>query len=72
MTTKSQQPKGLDGALSSLNGAIEAIDLAKENSRITQAKAAFRSVVIFLAIIRVSFLLVPIDQPITNVVYRRR
>jgi len=72
MTTKSQRPKGPDSALSSLNGAIEAIDLAKENSRITQAKAALGSVVIFLAVIRVSFLLVPIDQPLTNVVCRRQ
>jgi len=72
MTTKSQRPKEPDGALSSLSGAIEAIDLAKENSRITQAKAAFSSVVVLLAIIKVSFLLVPIDQPLTNVVYRRQ
>jgi len=72
MATKSQQPKGPDGAFSSLNGAIVAIDLAKENSRVTQAKAAFGSVVILLAIIRVSFLLAPTDQPLTDVAYRKQ
>jgi len=72
MTTKSQQPKGSDSALSLLGGAIEAIDLAKENSRITQAEAAFGSVSTLLAIIKVNFLLVHTDQPLTNVVRRKQ
>ena len=58
MAAKSRQRKGPDGALSSLNGAIEALDLAKGGSRITQAKAAFGSVGALLVMIRVSFLLV--------------
>jgi len=72
MATEPQQPKGQNGTLFSLNEAIEALDLAKEASRITQAKAAFGSVVVLLSIIRVGFLLVPIDQPMTNAVYRTR
>jgi len=71
MTTKSQRPKGRDGALSSLNRAIDAVDLAKEDSGITQAKAAFGSVGVLLTMIRVSFRF-PIDQPLANVVYRTR
>ena len=55
MTVRPQQPKGRDGALSSLNVAIAAVDLAKEDSRITQAKAAFGSVGVLLAIIRAGF-----------------
>jgi len=72
MTTKSQRLKGLDGALSLLNKAIEAVELAKDDSRIAQAKAAFGSVVILLAIIRVGFPLVPSDRLLTNAVYRPR
>ena len=59
MTTKSQRPKGRDGTLSSLNGAIETVELAEGSSRITQAKAAFGSVAALVATIRVGFLLVP-------------
>jgi len=70
MAAKSQRPKGRDDTLSSLNGAIEAVDLVKGGSRITQAKAAFGSVVVLLSIIRVGFLLVPIDRLLANVIYR--
>jgi len=70
MTTKSQRPKGRDGALSSLDGAIQAVDLAKEDSRTIQAKAAFGSVGALLAIIKVGFLLDSVDQPLANAVYR--
>ena len=57
MATKSQQPKGPDGFLSSLDMAIDALNLAKEVSSITPAKAAFGSVAILLTMIRVEFLL---------------
>jgi len=57
MATKSQQPKGRDGALSTLNVAIEAMNLAKEVSSITPAKAVFGSVSILLTMIRVRSLL---------------
>jgi len=43
MATKSQRPSGQDGALSSLNTAIDALNLAKSVSGITPAKAAFDS-----------------------------
>jgi len=72
MTTKSQRPKGRDGALSSLDGAIQAVDLAKEDSRTTQAKVAFGSVGALLAIIKVGFLFDSVDQPLANAVYRTR
>ena len=57
MTDKSQQPKGQDGVLSALNVAIDSLNLAKEVTGITPAKAAFGSVAILLAMIRVSFFL---------------
>jgi len=57
MATKSQQPKGRDGALSSLNMAIDALNLAKEVSSITPAKAVFGTVSILLTMIRVRFVL---------------
>ena len=56
MDTNFQQQKGRDGALSSLNAAIEAMDLAKELSGITPAKAVFGSVSVLLTMIRVSAL----------------
>ena len=56
MTDKSQRPKGRDGVLSSLNMAIDGLNLAKEVSSITPAKAIFGSVSILLTMIRVSFL----------------
>jgi len=39
MQAKSQRPKGRDGAISSLNIAIEGLNLAKEVSSVTPAKA---------------------------------
>ena len=57
MATRSQQPKGRDGVLSTLNVAIEATNLAKEVSSITPAKAVFGSVSILLTMIRVRSLL---------------
>jgi len=56
MEAKPQPPKGRDGTLSSLNIAIEAMNLAKEISSITPAKAVFGSVSILLTMVRVRFL----------------
>ena len=58
MDANPQQPKGHDGVLSLLNAAIEAVNLAKEISSITPAKAVFGSVSTLLTMIkvRVSFL----------------
>jgi len=56
MDAKSQRSNGQDGALSSLSVAIEAINLAKEVSSITPAKAVFGSVSALLTMIRVRLL----------------
>jgi len=57
MQAKSQRPKGRDGAISSLNMAIDGLNLAKEVASLTPAKAVFGSVSILLVMIRVCFLL---------------
>lgn len=56
MSPKSQQPKRQENALSLLNAAIEVINLAKEVSSPTPAKAVFGFVSILLKMIRVLFL----------------
>jgi len=56
MQAKSQQSKGRDWAISSLNIAIEGLNLAKELSIITPARAAFGSVSVLLVMIRVRLL----------------
>jgi len=53
MDVRSQQPRGRDGAISSSNVAIEVLNLAKEVSDITPAKAAFGSVSVLLTMVRV-------------------
>jgi len=53
MSAESQPPKGRDKSLSSLNIAIEALNLAKEAASVTPAKAVFGSVSILLTMIRV-------------------
>ena len=57
MEAKSQRPEGREGVVSTLNGFIEALNLAKEVASNTPAKAAFGSVVVILAMVRVSHLL---------------
>ena len=57
MQFKSQRPNEQEGVISALNAAIETLNLAKEISSITPAKAVFGSVSVILAVIRVSFLL---------------
>ena len=56
MEAKSQRPKGRDGTISALNIAIETLNLAKEVSSITPAKAVFGSVSVILTMIKVSLL----------------
>ena len=51
----SQQQKHRDDVLSTLNVAIEAMNLAKEISCVTPAKAVFGSVGVLLTMIRVRF-----------------
>ena len=57
MATKSKQPNGRNGALSLLNVAIDGLNLAKEISSATPAKAVFGSVSVLLAMIKVRFFL---------------
>ena len=58
MEPKTQQPKEQGGTMSALNVLIEALNLAKEVSSITPAKAVFGSASILLTMIRVRLLLV--------------
>ena len=55
MKTQSPQPKRRDGVLSSLNTAIDAMNIAKDVMDIAPAKAAFGIVSVILTMIRVSF-----------------
>ena len=57
MTENPQRPKGQEGVSSSLNMAIDALNLAKELSSVTPAKAVFGSVGVLLTMIKVHFLL---------------
>jgi hypothetical protein len=67
MDTKSRGSKRQDVTLSALNAAIEAMNLAKEVSGVTPAKAIFGSVGVILAMIRVGSLLVRFDESQANV-----
>ena len=55
MDPKSQKQKRQDNTLSSLNAAIDAMNLAKEVSGATPAKVVFGTVSIILTMIRVRF-----------------
>jgi len=57
MATKSQRPKGRENAVSLLNAAIEAINLAENISSVTPAKAVFGTVNVLLTMIKVHFCL---------------
>ena len=61
MVTKPQRSKRRDGVLSSLDTAVGAMNLAKEVSSMTPAKAVFGTVSILLTMIRVRFLLFSIN-----------
>ena len=56
METKSQRLKGSDGALPSLNAAINTLGLARDMTSVKPAKDAFRSASLLLTTIRVRFL----------------
>jgi hypothetical protein len=62
MDANSQRPKGRDGVLSSLNMAIDVINLAKDIVDIAPAKGAFGSVSALLTMIRVCFFLFREDR----------
>ena len=54
MVTESQRPKGRENAVSLLNAAIDAMNLAEKISSITPAKALFATVGVLLTMIKVS------------------
>jgi hypothetical protein len=58
MTANPEQSKGRDGALSTLNMAIEGVDLAGDILSITPARGVFGSASALLAMIRVRSFLV--------------
>ena len=57
MDANSQRPKHRHRVLSSLNAAIDAMNIAKDVMNITPAKAVFASVSVMLGMIKVHFLL---------------
>ena len=52
---ESQRPKEWEDAVSASNAAVETLDIAKEVSSVTPAKAMFSSVSVVLTMIRVPF-----------------
>lgn len=57
MASNATQPNRRDNVLSTLNVAIETLNLAKELSSFTPAKAVFGSVSVIVTMIRVCFFL---------------
>ena len=58
MAVEPQRPKTREGVISTLNAAIEAMNLANERTSITPAKAVFDSASVVLTMTRVCLLLV--------------
>ena len=71
MAAKSQRQKGQNDVLSSLNEAIDALNLAKGVSSITPVKNVFGSASVLLTEIRVGFLPVHVGRLLADV-YRTR
>ena len=63
MEAKSQRPKDRKSAISLLNAAIEAVNLAKEIASVTPAKAAFGIVSVLLTMVKVRSLPFRNDLP---------
>ena len=66
MTTKSQRPRGQDDALSSLNMAIDALNLAKETTEMELAKTVLGSTSNLLIMIKVGSLPVHVGRLLAN------
>ena len=67
MDTKSRRQKHQDATLSSLNAAIDAMNIAKDVMSMTPAKAAFGSVSVILTMIKVGFLPSRVGRLLANV-----
>jgi hypothetical protein len=72
MATESQRPKGRDGALSSLDKAINDLNRANDAMGAIPAKAVFASAGVLLTTIRVSFLPVRVGRLLNNVYRTQR
>lgn len=66
METKPGPLKRPDGVLSSLNGAIDTLDVARDATDVKPAQDAFRSASILLTMIRVCFLPVQVGRLLTD------
>ena len=66
MATKSQRPKGREGPISSLDVAINNLNLVKDASSITPVRVAFNSASALLTVIRVGFLPVRVGRLLVN------
>jgi hypothetical protein len=64
----SQRPKGRDGALTTLNVCIQALDIAKDACGIPPAQVALGSASTLLTMIRVRFSLLREDKLLTHVI----
>jgi len=53
MDMNSQPPRGRKGAISALDAAIEALNLAEKVSSVTPAKAVFGSAIVLLTMVKV-------------------
>ena len=62
MAAEPQRRKTREGVISTLNAAVEIMNLANERTSITPAKVVFGSASDVLTIIRVRFLLVCVDR----------
>ena len=67
MASRSQSPKGRDGALSTLDVLIQVLGLAKDTCGIPPAQIALGSAVVLLTMIRVRFPLLREDGLLTHV-----
>ena len=67
MKTKFRQEKKPDDALRSLNTAIDALDLARDNATLKPARDSFHSASALLTTIRVCFLPLRVLQLLTDV-----
>ena len=66
METKPQRLKGTDGAIFSLNAAINTLDLARGTTNVKPAKDAFASASLLLTTIRVSFVPVHVNWAVAD------
>ena len=66
METKSQRQKRRDDALSSLNAAIGALDLARQTANVVPIKDVLDSTSVFLNTIKVCFLLLHAGRLLTD------